>query len=159
MAKNIRHLSLAMNKILRLVVIVIVCLWILGLPILLILDAVHIHNRRESFKPFVTYKRLTFIAAGCDKFKKQNGEWPKSLEQLQMWSSEFSDPWDKDAWNYEVKLVPYNGSVGFGELISYGRDGKLGGTGLDRDLIVHFPIDSNVQWNEGQATNLPIPRR
>jgi hypothetical protein len=55
-----------------------------------------------------------------------------------------------DAYENMVILVNYNEGAGYGELISYGKDGKPGGESkYDRDVIVHFPIDdkTNEQWN------------
>jgi len=51
---------------------------------------------------------------------------------------------------------PFNEKLGYGEIVSYGRDGKSGGTGLDRDLIVRFPSESNADWNKQQARGLNI---
>ena len=43
-------------------------------------------------------------------------------------------------------LVPYNQSLGYGQIISYGRDGGPGGTGTDGDLAVRFPTQANAGW-------------
>jgi hypothetical protein len=118
---------------------------------------VAVHNNLESYKPYATYTRLIHIASGCDKYEEQTGAWPSSLAQLLNGHPEFSAPWDKDTWGREVILLPYNESIGYGEVISYGRDGKPGGVGLDKDLIVRFPAQSNADWNKQQGVGLPKP--
>lgn len=113
---------------------------------------------KEESKPYVTYTRLIYLAQGCDKYKAQSGAWPDSLAQLQAGRPELVDPWDKDAWGRGIVFVPYDTSLGYGEFISYGRDGKVGGTGVDRDLIARFPCDTNTSWNEQIGKGLKEPR-
>jgi hypothetical protein len=55
-----------------------------------------------------------------------------------------------DAYGRIVILVSYNQESGYGELISYGKDGKPGGDNkYDRDIEIRFPIntETNAQWN------------
>ena len=105
------------------------------------------------------------VASDCDKYKGQHGEWPTNLTQLITFRPELTD-WAKDAWGKGddvwgryVVLVPFNEKLGYGEIVSYGRDGKSGGTGLDRDLIVRFPSESNADWNKQQGEGLKHPQR
>ncbi|HTS16973.1 MAG TPA: type II secretion system protein GspG [Verrucomicrobiae bacterium] len=116
------------------------------------------HKEMEDIKPWVTYGGVMYIAKGCDKYKAQYGEWPGSLAQLVAGRPEFGDPWGKDAWGRYLVLVPFNPSLGYGQIISYGRDGKPGGTGPDRDLVVRFPTDANADWNKQQGVGLKEPR-
>ena len=84
----------------------------------------------QESKPFITYTRLVAVASDCDEYKAKYGFWPSSLQQLIAFKPELVD-WAKDAfgrgddkWGRYVVLVPYNDSLGYGKIISYGRDGK-----------------------------------
>ena len=98
------------------------------------------------------------VADGCDKYKAQYGSWPSSLPQLQAWQPGLVDTYGKDAWGHVIILVPYDESLGYGQLIGYGHDGKPGGTGDDRDLVVRFPTEANAAWNEQERIGLKEPR-
>jgi hypothetical protein len=113
----------------------------------------------EEIKPYVTYSRLMFVAAGCDEYKKEKGVWPTSLAQLHAFRVDLNDPWTRDSWGRDVVLVPYDESLSYGEVISYGRDGKIGGSGPDRDLVVRFPCEANTNWNEQVGSGLKKPQR
>ncbi len=117
----------------------------------------------QQSKPYITYTRLMAVASDCDKFKAQYGAWPTSLDQLISFRPELST-WARDAWRagddvwgrYAI-LIQYDESLGYGEVVSYGRDGKPGGTGLDADLVVRFPTDANSDWNKQQGAGLKRP--
>jgi hypothetical protein len=122
-------------------------------------------TERQQIKPYITYTRLLGLASDCDKYKDQYGEWPKSLEQMIAFRPELTD-WAKDAWGNGdnmwgryIILVPYDNTLGYGEVISYGRDGKQGGAGLDRDMVVRFPAEANDAWNRQQGEGLKKPVR
>ncbi len=99
-----------------------------------------------------------YLAEGCEKYRAQYGAQPNSLIQLQAGRPELADPWDKDAWGREIMLVPYKESLGYGQIISYGRDGKPGGARADGDLAVRFPTQTNAEWNKQQGAGLHQPR-
>jgi hypothetical protein len=117
-------------------------------------------------RQYITYTRLIGVASDCDKYKAQYGEWPTNLTQLIAFRPELTD-WAKDAWGKGdnvwdgryVILVPYDKSLGYGEVVSYGRDGKPGGTDLDSDLMVRFPTEANGDWNKQQGEGLKRPPR
>jgi hypothetical protein len=139
-----------------------VVLWICGIVAALVaglfLAARYLgHKELEDIKPYVTYSILMNVARDCDEYKRQNSTWPSSLAQLIAFRPELTD-WAKDGWGRYVELVPYNESIGYGQIISYGRDGKPGGTGPDRDLVVRFPTDTNADWNKEQGAGLKEPR-
>lgn len=117
----------------------------------------------QGSKPYITYTRLICVASDCDKYKTQYGVWPNSLEQLRSFRPELID-WAKDAWGQGddvwgryVVLIPYDSSLGYGRIISYGRDGKPGGICADRDCEVRFPTQANSDWNKQQGAGLPRP--
>jgi Type II secretion system (T2SS), protein G len=136
---------------------------ICGIPIILIaglwlFGVIAVRQQSQEIKPWITYRRLLYVALGCDEYKKRNGAWPNSLAQLHSFRTDLNDPWTKDAWGRDVVLIPYNEHLGYGEIISYGRDGKPGGTDADRNLQVRFPTESNSEWNEQQGVGLKQPR-
>jgi hypothetical protein len=123
-------------------------------------------RERQESKPYITYTRLMDVALDCDKYNVQYGVWPNSLTKLIAFRPELID-WAKDAWGQNddglwgryVVLVPYDKSLGYGEVVSYGRDGKPGGTGLNSDLVVRFPTEVNAAWNKQQGEGLKKPQR
>jgi hypothetical protein len=122
-------------------------------------------RERQEIKPWITYTRLGYVASRCDLYKTQYGVWPNSLTQLRAFQSELND-WAKDAWGdgdsvwgRDFMLIPYDESLGYGEIISYGRDGRPGGTGADRDFVIRFPTKANADWNKQQAMAVKLPPR
>jgi len=100
-----------------------------------------------------------YVASWCDKYRAERSAWPSSMAQLLILRPELNDPWDKDAWGRDVMLVSYDESLGYGKIVSYGRDGKPGGTGVDRDLEVRFPTEANAAWNKQMGLGLKEPER
>jgi general secretion pathway protein G len=70
--------------------------------------------------------------------------WPKSIHDLE------SDrnpqkivfiapaPATNDAWGRPLVYVPFDPSLGYGRVLSYGRNGKPGGDGPDADIEFRF---------------------
>ena len=110
-------------------------------------------------KTYITWDSLLFDAHLCDEYKKQFGTWPSSMEQIQSSHIKLGNRGTKDAWGREVVFVPYDESVGCGKIISYGRDGKPGGTGVNLDIEIRFPAEPNVVWNKQQSMGLEKPPR
>jgi hypothetical protein len=133
-----------------LIIVVLIAGWFIWGPIAL-------KRKMEEIKPWGTYMRLMDIAEECDKYHAQFGKWPNSLAELQAGHPELLDPLDKDAWGRELVIIPYKGVLDYGEVISYGRDGKPGGTGDDKDLEVRFPTDANSNWNKQEGVGLKEP--
>jgi hypothetical protein len=115
-------------------------------------------REKQIIKPFVTYARLMNLGFACDTYKEKRGSWPRTLAELVEFQPELSPPWSTDAWGKDFILIPCQESLGYGQVISYGRDGKPGGDGLDRDLVVRFPCKPNETWNAKQGEGLPQPR-
>lgn len=110
-------------------------------------------------KQYVTYTYLIYDAKACDEYRNRFDKWPDSLTQLVSPQMHLRDPGTNDAWGREIVFVPYNKAFGYGEVISYGRNGRPGGTGLDRDIVVRFPTKENADWNEQQSKGLKKPAR
>jgi hypothetical protein len=136
-------------------------LFILGGVIIIALASFRysVYSEEQQFKQGITYEGLLFVAGGCDGYKNHYGEWPHSLEQLHTFNTDFNNPWTQDAWGRDFIIVPFNSSLGYGDVVSYGRDGRQGGVGLDKDLSVRFPIVANKIWNEEQGIGLKFPGR
>ena len=141
-----------------------VILSICGIPVILIVGLLawgRISGEREQqeIKPWQTYGDLLYVASRCDLYRLQSGKWPDSRAQLLASRPELADPWNKDAWGRDWVLVPYSESIGYGEIISYGRDGKAGGSGLDRDLVARYPLPKYTAWNRQESADLTLPKR
>ena len=109
-------------------------------------------------QPYVTYDKLHYDASKCDDYNTRFGKWPDSLAQL---CSNFGTDYlaTNDSWGGKVVFIPYDETLGYGELISYGHDGKPGGTGVDRDIVVRYPLKANDDWNNQQTNGLTRPFR
>ena len=144
----------------KLPLIFIVC----GIPVILIAGLMlfgRIAEKRHSdeIKPYITFSRLMYLASpGCEDYRKQYGAWPISLTQLLGFRADVGEN-SVDMWGRDFVLVPYNESLGYGQIISYGRDGKLGGAGADYDIEIRFPAEGNAGWNEAAGRGLRRPTR
>jgi Type II secretion system (T2SS), protein G len=113
----------------------------------------------KSLEPWVTYSTAMYVASrGCGDYEQQYRVWPDSLDKLRAFRGDINERC-KDAWGRNFVFIPYNKSLGYGEIISYGRDEKPGGTGLDGDIVIRFPTDANAAWNKEQGEELKGPQR
>jgi len=110
-------------------------------------------------KQYVTYTYLIYDAKACDEYRDRFGKWPDSLAQLQSPQMHLGNSETNDAWGRKIVFVPYNESFGYGEVVSYGRDGRPGGTDLARDIVIRFPAKAYAAWNEQQGKGLKRPPR
>lgn len=78
----------------------------------------------DAIKPWITYKRLLYIADACEDYRIQLGNWPNASEDLYSFRPTIKDPWSKDAWGTDILLLPYDRFLGYGKILSYGRDKK-----------------------------------
>jgi len=109
---------------------------------------------KKNLKTYSSYLRLQTLASGFDEYKKQNGLWPTNIMQLVEVRPDLGND-ATDAYCNIVILIPFSEVVGFGQLISYGRDGKPGGDNqFDRDIVLRFPLDNltNTEWNNQVST-------
>jgi hypothetical protein len=108
-----------------------------------------LHAGDERIKPYSSFTRLANLGYGFDDYKKQKGEWPADITQLVNFRPDLGND-TNDAYGRAVILIPYSEKAGYGELISYGSDGKPGGDNkFDRDIEIRFPTETetNAQWN------------
>ncbi len=61
------------------------------------------------------------------------GKWPTGLLPLAR-----SGSLEVDGWKRPLIYQPFDAAKGYGAVISFGRDGRPGGTGEDADLVVRF---------------------
>ena len=120
-----------------------------------------VHSLDKSFKPYISYVKLVNLAAACDDYKKQYGGWPTDITQLGKLRPDLNEA-KTDAYGHAVILVPYSEALGYGSLISYGRDGKPGGDNkLDQDIVIRFPVnaETNAQWNKQVGERFKNPMK
>jgi hypothetical protein len=91
----------------------------------------------------MTQQLLLSVAAACSMYYSECGESPASLADLTNNAKGIAFMhWGKrgtnDDWGSPILFKPYDASLGYGSVISYGRDGRLGGTGHDADTEVRF---------------------
>src|SRR5262245_39730505 len=89
---------------------------------------------------FTTMKIVNYQTA-IRAFNTAAGRWPTSLGELETNSMKtiFVSGGSKDAWGGTLVYVPFDAATGFGRVVSFGRDGKPGGTGPDADIERRFP--------------------
>ena len=75
------------------------------------------------------------IAEGSKSYKRMHARWPAVPGDFV--APEF-DLWTLDFWNRPFIYLPYDPAKGWGAVLSYGADGRPGGTGLDEDLELRF---------------------
>jgi hypothetical protein len=142
------------------VIFVVICsLLLLAIIAFFKHEQIEDQKMRERIKPWVTHGRLIFVASWCDTFREQRGVWPKSIQELRDFTAYLRGSSIQDAWGRAFILTPYNDSLGYGNLISYGRDGKPGGIGQDRDMEIRFPTNTWEKWNRQEGIGLEQPNR
>ena len=112
-------------------------------------------NDLSTYKQFSSCAMMLNVASqGCEAYKTTRGNWPNSLEEIDSYRASLVQ---KDAWLHPLGFTPFDSAKGYGEIISYGQDGKPGGTGEDSDLVVRFPLKENADWNIQLAKSLKLP--
>jgi len=97
-----------------------------------------------------THVALDGVVFASSNYFQIYGKWPASLQDFVIDSPQnpkhvgfltyartFSLA-TGDGWLHPLIYKPFDPSVGYGSVISYGRDGQSGGVGLDTDVEVHF---------------------
>jgi general secretion pathway protein G len=92
---------------------------------------------------WMTKQLLSNVSRACNQYYLEHGESPASLVSLtnnpkgiafMHWGKEGTN----DGWRHPIHFKPYDASLGYGSITSYGRDGRPGGDGDDADLEVRF---------------------
>jgi hypothetical protein len=106
-------------------------------------------KQQKELGPHITYSKLLYLASGCEAYKSQYSVWPTNIDQLRSYRPDLVEA-TKDTYGHDVVFVPYNEALGYGALISYGRDGRPGGNNeYDLDIVIRFPseLETNTIWN------------
>jgi general secretion pathway protein G len=93
-----------------------------------------------------TYAQLHCVATASRIYRREIGEWPPSLAVLTNNSRgiifiDWGQKGAHDAWGHPFAYSGFDVGRGYGSVLSYGRDGKLGGEGEDKDVEVRFTED------------------
>lgn len=127
---------------------VIVCIAsIVVLCMLFVANMIYINRAPELT---YTYVALNGVVLACSNYFQIYGEWPTSIQDFEI-DSHRNPKHDvfltyartsllarSDGWLHPLVFKQYDPSLGYGSVISYGRDGRIGGTGLDADIEVRF---------------------
>jgi len=85
---------------------------------------------------------ITYRVATTNFFAMVN-RWPASATELVSNSMDVvfisPSPPTLDGWGRPIAYEPYSTNAGCGRVVSYGRDGKMGGVGADADIEFRFP--------------------
>ena len=107
-------------------------------------------QKYTSRQYYYCYAHLRNLLEGVETYKKQNGMWPAEMKQLVNFSLHLENDL-QDGYGHAIILIPYSEKTGYGAVVSYGKDGKLGGDKkVDQDIELRFPTNTevNVQWNK-----------
>jgi hypothetical protein len=124
-------------------VAVIIALGLLVLSIAFTLIAPLGSPSRKWPPSAMTQQLLSSVAAACSMYYSECGEPPASLADLTNnvkgivfihWGKSGTN----DFWGNPIRFQPYDASLGYGTVTSYGCDGRPGGTGRDADTEVRF---------------------
>jgi len=93
----------------------------------------------------VTDTNMWILKRRILQFAHSHGELPHSLKDLPEMQGYYNDT--RDGWGRDISFeVSTSGVV---TLRSLGRDGVIGGSGEDADMIVSFPAhDSQGKWSD-----------
>jgi hypothetical protein len=86
---------------------------------------------------------LAQVAFGSTEFHKRYGYWPAGFtnffpsgnpDHLMLLVPAATN----DSWNHPLVYFPFDPALGYGRVVSLGQDGKLGGSGFDKDIEQRF---------------------
>ncbi|MBF0281624.1 MAG: type II secretion system major pseudopilin GspG [Zetaproteobacteria bacterium] len=113
---------------------IMVVLVIIG--VLAALVAPRFADRADEAKVETTKVQMQNIAQALKLYRLQQGHYPSSSEGLAILvngSKRYLDTMPKDAWGRDfIYLAP--GVHGDFDILSYGADGQMGGSGIDADI-------------------------
>lgn len=87
---------------------------------------------------------LMVLQMASSNYFKVYSLWPKSIHELEADGNTQKiafiapSPATNDAWGRPLVYIPFEPSLGYGSVLSYGRDGKPGGDGPDADIEFRF---------------------
>ncbi len=95
---------------------------------------------------YESVRRTFSLALATSQARDFQGAWPASIHQLipttnQSYGSNmavFLKDGTNDSWGHPIVFEPFNPARGYGRIVSYGADGKPGGSWLANDIVWHF---------------------
>lgn len=124
----------------------IITLGIIGAVVLAAVFPVFINVRDgKGHASIKTVVELKNIAIASQLYFQEYGRWPTSFGDFtnnpqKIIFMEFEEPLVLDGWKRPILYRPYDTNLGYGSVISLGKDGKPGGTGSDADLEIQFNV-------------------
>ncbi|MEW6303672.1 MAG: type II secretion system protein GspG [Verrucomicrobiota bacterium] len=104
---------------------------------------VELNKAKSNARAHITFVRLQMYANAFNKYHTMFGSWPSTVAELTNNQSAIvfvAEPRGfTDAWGRPMHFRPYSATAGHGILLSFGRDGREGGVGLDADIVFYFP--------------------
>ena len=109
-----------------------------------------IHASGDQAELGYTHLALDGVVFASSNYFQIYGKWPASLRDFatdspqnpkRAWFLTYTRTFSLatgDGWLHPLIYKPFDPSVGYGSVISYGRDGRPGGVGPDADIEVHF---------------------
>jgi len=105
-----------------------------------LLASSHVRTRGAIIR--TTVQVLDYKVATTNFFA-MTGRWPTSATELVSNPLGiifiYPSPPARDGWKRQLVYEPFDTNAGYGRVVSYGRDGKPGGSGADADIEVRFP--------------------
>jgi general secretion pathway protein G len=97
----------------------------------------------EKAKGARTQALLTVAGTASRNYYIEYEKWPSSLADLtnnprQMLFIQWLATGTRDGWGNPIIYSHFDRTRGYGSVSSYGRDGKPGGEGEDKDTEIHF---------------------
>jgi hypothetical protein len=121
-----------------------ICTCLVGL-FLLIAAGILLPRLGGSHRSPVVLQRyqLNNVVAGCTAYSFEYEQPPASLWDLnhnpkQIQFMAWGKSGTNDVWGHPLHFTALDPALGYGSVTSYGRDGRVGVTGLDADIEVHF---------------------
>ena len=106
-----------------------------------------------------THAQVIALSASCELYYKEYKRWPTSLEeiknnpkQLLIFEGDFYD-----GWRRPLIFRPYDSRLGYGSILSLGKDGKPGGKGSNADLEEKFEYKGSNANKTSDATSESAP--
>ncbi|MEO6519872.1 MAG: type II secretion system major pseudopilin GspG [Pseudoxanthomonas sp.] len=98
---------------------------------------------KKSAEARITVTQLNSLAAQIDQYQADVGTYPDTLEQLTAdpgnvdgWLGPYAKPADfKDPWHNPIQYRRPGADEAPFNLVSLGADGKVGGEGVDKDVV------------------------
>ena len=119
----------------------IACLGILVIG--LALPAFFLPRGGHGHQVVKTKNRLSEVAMAAQSYRMQYGEWPMGFSDFtnnphNLHFFDLRHDGIRDGWHNPISLQISNPTADVGVVISFGRDGKPGGRGKNRDILIRF---------------------